>query len=295
MNLRGVLSTLVLTALAVALTITTVVLAPLPLMLVRRNGGRPSFALASLLGLVFTAWLGTPLILILFSIAVVLTFVFCECESQNIGYSAAAFVSLLVVCGLGTLTLGYVVQNHGFEPASFFAQQVESALTQLKLPAGIKIDKEALVKQIPSAIVIMVIFSIWLNSILVSRLEKILGWVPNYQRHVFVSQEFRSWKLPDGFVWVALASTAGTFFDVEPQWIHWLATNVFNVVVMLYFFQGLAVVVDFFIVKQVSVFWRALAYFFIFSQLFLMVAFLGFVDLWIGFRNRSKSDKSAVA
>ncbi|MDZ4677264.1 MAG: DUF2232 domain-containing protein [Oligoflexia bacterium] len=295
MNLRGILSTIILSAIALVLTVTTVILTPLPLMLVRRNGGRLNFFIASLLGLGFIAWFGTPSIMVLFSAAVILTFVFCECENQNIGYSTAAFVSLLVVSGLGTIALGVVIQNNGFEPASFFTAQIDGALAQLKLPAGIKIDKDALVKQIPSALLIMVIFSIWLSSILVSRVEKLLGWVPTKQKHIFASSELRNWKLPDSFVWIALAAAAGTFFNkVEPESVHWLATNVFNVAVMLYFFQGLAVIVDFFIVKQVSVFWRAMAYFFIFSQLFLMVAFLGFVDLWMGFRNRQKSDKSAA-
>ena len=77
--------------------------------------------------------------------------------------------------------------------------------------------------------------------------------------------------------------------------LHWLSANVFNIAVMLYFFQGLAVVVDFFAVKRVSVIWRTVAYLLIFLQLFLMVAFIGFVDLWLEFRNRTKSDKSAVA
>jgi uncharacterized protein YybS (DUF2232 family) len=67
------------------------------------------------------------------------------------------------------------------------------------------------------------------------------------------------------------------------------------VVVMLYFFQGLAVVVSYLEAKKVGQLWRGLCYLLVFTQLFLGVAVLGFVDLWFGFRNRKKTDKSAVA
>jgi len=295
MNLRGVLSALALSALAVVLSLGTVVLAPLPLMLLRRNGGRSAFVLgvgAATAGLVA---LGGHAVVIPFVAAVVASLVFCECESLNIGYTSSVFVAFLVLVGFGAIVTGFAIQNYGFHPAEFVRAQVAIGLSQFSLPAGVTVDKEALVRQVPSALAIMTIMSIWLNSILVTRVEAILGWVPTFQKHVFMRREFREWKLPDSFVWLALASATGTFFDVQPPWAHWLAANIFNVVVMLYFFQGLAVIVDFFAVKRISPFWRAVAYLFIFSQLFLMVSFLGFVDLWAGFRDRPKSGKSAVA
>jgi len=284
-----------LTALAVSLTLTAVVFAPLPLMLLRRNGGRISFLVGAVLASAILIVFSTPLTVALFGGAAIVTLVFCECEGQNIGYSSSMFVSLLVICGFLTMATGYAIQAYGFDPVVFFRNQIQMALTQIALPTGVAIDKEALVKQVPSALFIIIVFSVWMSSILVNRIEKLLGWVPTAQDHVFGSLELRKWKLPDSFVWIALASMAGTFFEVSPLWVHWLATNIFNVVVMLYFFQGLAVIVDFFAVKRVGSLWRVVAYMFIFSQLFLMVAFLGFVDLWMGFRDRTKANPSAVA
>ena len=168
-------------------------------------------------------------------------------------------------------------------------------MTQLSLPAGLAVDKEALIKQIPSGLNILVVFTVWLNSILVLKVEHLLGWTASLQKHIVVNGEFRHWKVPDSFVWVALASAGGAYFDFQPEWLHWVAANAFNIVIMLYFFQGLAVIADFFAIKRTSVVWRTIAYLLIFLQLFLMVAFLGFVDLWFEFRNRTKSDKSAVA
>jgi hypothetical protein len=254
-----------------------------------------SFLLGSVLASALLIWFTTPMIVGAFLAAVLLTFVLSESESQNLGDTSSVFVTLLVIVGFGAIATGYAIEHYGFDPVDFFRTQITQGMAQLTLPTGVTIDKEALIKQIPSGVIILVIFSIWVNSILVSRVEHLLGWSAAFQKHTFVSSEFRTWKLPDPIVWVALLSSAGTFLDVQPEWVHWVAANVFNIVVMLYFFQGLAVVVDFFATKKVSPIWRMVAYIFIFSQLFLMVSFIGFADLWIGFRKRTKPDKSAVA
>jgi uncharacterized protein YybS (DUF2232 family) len=295
MNFKGFGSILLLSVISMALALTTGILAPLPLLLLRRNGGRVSFLLGSIIALIGLYFLVSLPMTLFFLAAVIMSFIYSECENQNIGYSSSVFVSTLVVCGFTAIALGYGMQRYGFDHVGFFRTQVDAVAGQLNLPATMKIDRDSVVKQVPSGIIILVIFSIWLNSVLVRRFEGVLGWSPGHQKHVYLSRDFREWKLPDAFVWVALLSAAGTYFEFDPVWLHWVAANVFNVVVLLYFFQGLAVVVDFFTVKQVSPFWRAIAYMFIFLQLFLMVSFLGFVDLWAGFRNRKKTDKSAVA
>jgi len=294
LNLKGVASALTLTAIAVSLTLTTVVFAPLPLMLLRRNGGRTSFVVGSILASAALIWFATPMVVGAFLGAVILTFVLTESESQNLGYTSSVFVTLLVLVGFAAIATGYAIEHYGFDPVIFARNQLTLALTQMNLPTGVTVDKEGLIKQLPSALIILIVLSIWANSIIVPKMEKLFGWAPIYLNHTFVSGEFRSWKLPDSFVWLALLSAAGTFLPIEPEWTHWVCANLFNVVVMLYFFQGLAVVVDFFAVKKISALWRMVAYIFIFSQLFLMVAFLGFADLWVGFRNRTKTDKSAV-
>ena len=125
-------------------------------------------------------------------------------------------------------------------------------------------------------------------------MERLLNWRPVQQKHFFLSEDFLSWRLPDSFVWVALVTAAGNFLEVKPEWLKIASSNAFNIAVMLYFFQGLAVVVSFMNSKKVTAFWRMLAYLLIFTQLFLAVAFLGFVDLWMGFRNRGKTNKSPV-
>jgi hypothetical protein len=296
MNVKGIASTLLLGAIAAALTVTTYVLAPLPLLLLRRNEGRFSFFAGTLVAGSLLFEFVSPVRLALLLAAAVLAFVYSECENQNLGYTSSGIVTLLVICGLSAIGVGLGMQIYGLDPVGFFRSQANIFVTQLALPPEVKIDVEAGIRYLPSAFLIIIILSIWMNSVLISRLESLLGWKHAFQKNVFPNGEFRKWKLPDNFVWLALASAAGALFEVQPAQVHWIAGNVFTVVVLLYFFQGFAIIVDFFAVKQVGPLWKAIAYLFIFTlTVSLMVSFVGFVDLWMDFRKKIKSDTSAVA
>lgn len=295
MQLRTLLHTLLAGVLAVIFTVTTVFLAPLPLLVLRRKEGRKPLLLVSFLGLVFLYFFSPLMVVISFAAATLLVALLSECENSNIGYSASVFVTVAVLSGAGFLLGSYAVHYLGFDPVGFFRDQIAVTLTQLKLPTEVTLDKESILKQVPSALVMLIIFAVWLNSVLAPRIERVMGWTPGKQSHRFSSSELLQWKLPDAFVWIALASAAGYFLEFQPHWLKWTCTNIFNVVVMLYFFQGLAVVVNFFNTRKVGPIWRMIGYVLIFTQLFLAVAIIGFIDLWMEFRNRKKTDKSAVA
>jgi uncharacterized protein YybS (DUF2232 family) len=65
-----------------------------------------------------------------------------------------------------------------------------------------------------------------------------------------------------------------------------LSHNALNVLLVLYFFQGLGVVARFFQVIKLSSFWQGFWYIMIVFQLLLLVSVLGFIDFWIDFRER---------
>lgn len=292
MNSQRVLRIIAMTSAAVVLCVTTVFLAPLPLLLLRRNDGRGAMIMACALGAAILIPVSGPAVVISYLAAVMLAAVLSECENLNIGYSASVMVTVLTIAGAGFLLTSVAKHSFGFQPVEFFKEQITLSLEQVKLPTEVKVDKDLLLNQVPSALLMMIIFSVWVNSVLVRRVERLLNWAPIKQKHFFDSSDFLTWSLPESFVWIALATAAGNFLVVQPQWLKLLSSNCFNVVVMLYFFQGLAVVVSYMNTKKVTAFWRTLAYLLIFTQLFLAVAFLGFIDLWMGFRNRKNTDKS---
>jgi uncharacterized protein YybS (DUF2232 family) len=64
------------------------------------------------------------------------------------------------------------------------------------------------------------------------------------------------------------------------------SVNFLNVCLMLFFFQGLAVIYRFFAVFRVGFFWQALLMIIVVGQLFLLVSLLGLMDHWVDFRAR---------
>ncbi len=287
---RSVLGGLALTFLSVAASVSTLILSPLFLMLLYRRHGRGAFVF----------WFGlTAVLLVTFApfamassylAAGLLAGLFCESEASGHTFSTSALTAVLSLMGSIVLGLAIAVKKFNFNPATYFREQLDLALAQIPPAAlgGATVDKEMLFQQIPSAIFVTVVVSMWINYVLASRVEKVF-----FETTVAPSKPEESladWKLPDSFVLVALVSTALAFLKFDgSDTIRVVGANVFNVCAILYFFQGLAVVVSFMKARAVGGLWRAFFYFLIFTQFFLMVAILGLVDFWMDFRKRMKT------
>ncbi len=112
-------------------------------------------------------------------------------------------------------------------------------------------------------------------------------------RHSFFMStgDLREWKSPESLVWCFIVSG---FFLFLPGWeaLQTVALNLFLVIAVFYFFQGLAIVAFYFHQKNVPFFLRSLAYcFIVFEQIFMLfVVGLGLFDLWGDFRRLKKKD-----
>jgi uncharacterized protein YybS (DUF2232 family) len=112
-------------------------------------------------------------------------------------------------------------------------------------------------------------------------------------RHSFFvsTGDLREWKSPEPLVWCFILSGFSLFL---PGWelLRTLALNLFLVIAVFYFFQGLAIVAYYFHHKNVPFFLRGLTYVLIvFEQVFtVFVVGLGLFDLWGDFRRLKKKD-----
>jgi uncharacterized protein YybS (DUF2232 family) len=93
-------------------------------------------------------------------------------------------------------------------------------------------------------------------------------------------------RAPDACVWMMIVAILGAFLKHDFSEIKVVSTNLLNVLVVVYFFQGLAIVSYVFEALKVSPLWRGIWYLLILVQLFLMVSLVGFVDFWLEFRER---------
>ena len=130
----------------------------------------------------------------------------------------------------------------------------------------------------PSLTAVGLLFAGWINLLVGRRL--IGGW----QGRGAVFEALNRWRAPDWLVWAVIAGIvlilipggAGRFFGA----------NALVVLMLVYFFQGIAVVAFYFDKKQVPPLFRWLVYAFIGIQqiLLLLVVAIGFCDVWANFR-----------
>ena len=135
---------------------------------------------------------------------------------------------------------------------------------------------------IPAMMIVATVFVVWSNLLLA--------------RFVLQSQELfypdfgrlNRWKAPEHLVWVAIAS--GVMLLLGHPGLRMLGVNGLIVMMMIYFFQGIAIVSFYFEKKQFPKVLRVLLYGLIAVQqpLLLVVAAVGFFDIWIDFRRTRK-------
>jgi uncharacterized protein YybS (DUF2232 family) len=96
------------------------------------------------------------------------------------------------------------------------------------------------------------------------------------------------WKAPEPLVWFAIAS--GVLLILPHKGLRLLGVNGLIIMMMIYFFQGIAIVSFYFEKKQFPKILRGLLYGLIAIQQFvlLLVIAVGFFDLWIDFRRTKK-------
>jgi uncharacterized protein YybS (DUF2232 family) len=130
----------------------------------------------------------------------------------------------------------------------------------------------------PAVYLIGLIFIIFLNFLL-TRFILMKMESPGVQFNPLTS-----WFASDSLVWGLIGS--GALVMVPSAIAKVIGGNLLILFMLLYFFQGLALMSDFFKRKEVRLFWQVLSYMLllIWPLLGVAVALLGLFDIWIDFR-----------
>ena len=141
-----------------------------------------------------------------------------------------------------------------------------------------------IISQLPSGVVVGFIITLAI-AILIEK----------FARNLLVSKGFAarpsyysllSLELPDICVWITILGIAAGGIKMENAGFKTVGINILNVMMTLYFFQGLAVFYSFFRTFKIGAIWQVVwALIFVF-QLFIFVAAVGFVDYWLDIRKR---------
>lgn len=274
---------------ALALTGLTYVLGALPLKVLRTWMGRGAywsagFALSSGL-LVAPAPLLNQLGFAFLSLLVLIG-TFAELEEMGLDLPAAAFFTLLIdglVAGaMFALWVSAVGGAGWFGTLTATLERVLKPVTEIN-PA-LHFDYASLVAQLPSIVVIL-----WMVALYLAVLgEARLGGRPGLR------DQLGEYRNPDGVTWVFMAALLGAFGNFVPPQLAMVAANALNVCLLLFFFQGIAVVTRYLTSYRMRVGAQAVLMIVILLHLFWFVSLIGLSDHWLDFRERLRKRSATV-
>jgi hypothetical protein len=219
--------------------------------------------------------------------------VYGECEQKGFGWWISGLLSVLsgaVVGGLGTLQM---FKMNGIQTIADVQKIVDEFAHKIEaVNPNVKVDTSLLVQQIPSAIVIMLILALGLGLIFERRT---FSWLGMPREKVASQLKLLDYRVPDFVIWIAMSAFLLTMVSFGVKAIAILAINIVNVAVVLYFFQGLAVLEVFLNSIRAGALTRILTYIILIGQLFLLLSLIGLVDYWVDFRRRIKNLKARTA
>jgi hypothetical protein len=273
---------------ALALTGLTYVLGAIPLKVLRTWAGRAGYwaggGVLSLL-LVMLPSSASPLGWAFLSL-LVLVGTFAELEETGLSLAATAFFTLLinVLLTAGAFALWiYAAGRSGWRDVLIGGlERTLKPVTDLN-PA-LAFDYPALVGQLPSILVILWLAALYLAVLL----EDKLGGRGGYRAQL---AEYRN---PDAVTWVFIASLLGAFGHFFPPIVETIANNALNVTLLLFFFQGIAVVTRVLTGFKMNTALQAVVMVVIVLHLFWFVSVIGLSDHWLDFRGRLKKRSEAV-
>ncbi len=220
-------------------------------------------------------------------------------EFEERGWSNFWTAAIAVVFSTTFLVAGtfYSMKAIGLDIREDLQKSIEGVLTQLKDPngstsepisflSGMVVDTKLVISQIPSIAVIVMIVCLAYGLMMERRIAMFFR-LPH--ERVASQLKLLEFRIPDGFVWIAMLSFLGSFMRLQNENVALLSMNIFNVMLGLYFFQGLAVMEVVLQAFRAGPVLRFFVYFVVVFQLFFILSAVGFIDYWVDVRRRLKN------
>lgn len=284
MHSKSIFKYLALIGLAAALSVLTVIFGAAPMRVLWRSYGRVWFWVGhvAVSAAMFAAGLtGYALVFLALSL---LVGVYSEVEEHGSSVFNSGAIAILATLGTGAVAMGAWLYKAKANLLSEVKAHVAPLVEQMAaVNPGMQVSTDTLIRQLPSGVMIVLTMSL---AIALVWERRILTWFRLPQGGVLLRDRLVGFKVPDLTVWLVMLAILGAFLQHGQAWLETLSVNALYVFVVLYFFQGLAVVAHAFRVFKVSPAWQGIWYVLIVLQLFLLTSFLGFADYWLDFRER---------
>ncbi len=209
-----------------------------------------------------------------------------EIEKKGVRWWISALLSLASGALFGATAGWQMLLSKGVNTLAELEKLVAQFTTKVQdMNPVVKLDPATLVQQTPSAIVIILILALGWGLIFERR---VTSWL-NLPIEGTASQlKLLEYRLPDFCIWVAMTAFLLTMVSFGGKATAILAVNIVNVMVVLYFFQGLAVLEVLLNTMKAGAFMRVLTYIIMVGQLLPLLSVVGLADFWLDFRGRMK-------
>jgi hypothetical protein len=285
-NLKRTLGYLFYSVWAVAMTALTYVLGAVSLKVLRSRFGRTGYwLLNSAVALILVA-AQLPILGLAFFSLVILIGVFSELEEMGISFGWSLFFTMMINGLLAAGSFAIWVYSTGSRWSTRVMENLEAIFKPLvTMNPQLEINYFEMMLVLPSLILILWMGSVYLSILLESRLTSALEGRENGNKTA-MRQQLGELRLPDMVIWLFIGSLLATFgaWDIKP--VEVIGANTLNICLMLFFFQGVAVVSRFFESLRMSPFWQTLFVLLLVVYLFLFVSLIGLMDYWLDFRAR---------
>ncbi|MCB9027368.1 MAG: DUF2232 domain-containing protein [Bdellovibrionaceae bacterium] len=227
--------------------------------------------------------LGFPAMAIGMSTLTLLVGIFNEVRRHGYTNLTAGFISVSFSSTLSFVGAFFWAKWNQIKWYPFFEKYIsENVLKYLPQTEGgsFNFDVKQIIVQIPSAVVIVFILSLFLTIIFE---KKLLTWLKS---PVLYKETLQAFRLPDSSIWIFISSLLMAFIKSDALWVNAVGLNLLNIISLMYFFQGLAVISFYLRMTKATPFWSSLIYILAILQLFIAVVFLGVMDYWFDFRRK---------
>ncbi len=224
---------------------------------------------------------GIPVAACTFAAVVLVVGLYTEIEAWGANRGAAALGSMVaLVAAVGT-GFGAWCRSLKISPLTWISKWVEPMVVKMKeVYPALEVDVDVLVSQTPSALVIMGLL------VLAIAVLSEQTWLRFADSRVAATSKWTDFKVWDVGIYALMLALLAALTRHEIKLVSVIGVNALNVLVLLYFFQGMAIVFKAFDTFSVGVFWRVLVSFVLIFQLAILVAVVGVADYWLEIRNR---------
>ncbi len=205
---------------------------------------------------------------------------FTEFQAWHMSRGVAASGAIVALMAAVGAAFGGWCRSLKISPVTWLTQAIEPMVEKFKTAyPNAEIQVDMIIYQLPSALILLGLISI--AAALVSEQSWLRMGGSNRR-----SEPWNEFKLSDFAIYALMLSLLAALTRHGVPAITSVGANVLNVLVLLYFFQGMAVVFKAFDVFRVGLPWRIPVGLVLTFQLALIVAVVGVADYWLEFRNR---------